>query len=768
MTRQPNMSLPITNTTMGLVDVDDVDDQPEGHIEAYTVVLSLSSHVVALVAGGISNVALLAAMAARGGAGSKLSIRGYSQVLTLVAACLAVCFVWCPLEAADLLEFHHTGRHLFRSHLTLGLKTALHVFLLILVCAVLVLLAVEAALRLVAAGTHGSSTSSSSLAFYQRWCATGRGNRLWPPVASGLAILAACVLAATYIATSLQDTTAYVDTESGPRTVLLALTSLVFCLTTVAGLALLILLLKDRVYWEDGRPHLKPSSAKLVVPDFLISQSAAAAAADNTGGYDPSTATPSPSTPKLLAVVGCETGREDVSPISDLPAAKSLGNRLGVNMAQVLGRRRHTICQIGDSSNGGGGGGPGGGTTNDPINKAKQYNYVRKFSVDIAALQAQLQNPKSFKDAPFQSDMDLTKRPNGEGGAAQGGKVQPEPLLPLKPLPKRFDGKAGGEGGQGGGGGGGPGLGVGGLTTTATMQRGTPPLALKNGPAKTSCSPKMGVSDHISAAPVQTPPQPPPPVIMVSIDDDCQSNHNNDKDGEADDDKHPFHPPQDADENTPLNPDANTNAIPDKDASNTCSVTTPAVDNCIITTTAASPPAKKPTSLAFKDPSQQYTQQQQQQHRKSSCCGEEQDSVENHTHRATLDSDLSYTSADGEDGEQATAERLAKLVLLLCACFLLALLPVALTELLRGTLTFRTYVNTRACVVAVWALQTLVYPHLLAWGDRNLHRAVRRHNRRFVAALETHVGAVCCPCCCSESAESRSRHGEDTSSTSQV
>jgi hypothetical protein len=47
---------------------------------------------------------------------------------------------------------------------------------------------------------------------------------------------------------------------------------------------------------------------------------------------------------------------------------------------QVLGRRRHTICQIGDSS-----------TPPDTIAKAKQYNYVRKFSVDISALQVQLQ-----------------------------------------------------------------------------------------------------------------------------------------------------------------------------------------------------------------------------------------------------------------------------------------------------------------------------------------------------------------------------------------
>lgn len=96
-------------------------------------------------------------------------------------------------------------------------------------------------------------------------------------------------------------------------------------------------------------------------------------------------------------------------------------------MAQVLGRRRHTICQIGDSST---------GSTLDPTAKAKQYNYVRKFSVDVSALQAQLENPKSFKDkVPFQSDQDLRPHLN---------KTKPSetriPFLPLSPLgPKPMD-----------------------------------------------------------------------------------------------------------------------------------------------------------------------------------------------------------------------------------------------------------------------------------------------------------------------------------------
>ena len=68
---------------------------------------------------------------------------------------------------------------------------------------------------------------------------------------------------------------------------------------------------------------------------------------------------------------------------------------LGVNMAAILGRRRHTIAQISDPQL-------------DLFQKAKTYTYVRKFSVDISALQAQLENPKVHSDDfPFHSQQDI-------------------------------------------------------------------------------------------------------------------------------------------------------------------------------------------------------------------------------------------------------------------------------------------------------------------------------------------------------------------------
>jgi len=46
------------------------------------------------------------------------------------------------------------------------------------------------------------------------------------------------------------------------------------------------------------------------------------------------------------------------------------------------------------------------------MQKAKAYNYVRKFSVDISALQAQLENPKINNNFPFHSQQDIKNSEN--------------------------------------------------------------------------------------------------------------------------------------------------------------------------------------------------------------------------------------------------------------------------------------------------------------------------------------------------------------------
>jgi len=99
----------------------------------------------------------------------------------------------------------------------------------------------------------------------------------------------------------------------------------------------------------------------------------------------------SPSSQKVGFVEAPSPARENPSPRF---GEKIKSNHLEVNMAAILGRRRHTIAQISDPKL-------------DMMNKAKNYNYVRKFSVDISALQAQLENPKITNSYPFHSQQDI-------------------------------------------------------------------------------------------------------------------------------------------------------------------------------------------------------------------------------------------------------------------------------------------------------------------------------------------------------------------------
>lgn len=107
---------------------------------------------------------------------------------------------------------------------------------------------------------------------------------------------------------------------------------------------------------------------------------------------------PCGSTKHLGPQDGASIKDDNTSTLGELPSpSRTKNNHLSVNMSAILGRRRHTIGQIGS-------------TGLDVMEKAKQYNYVRKFSVDIQALQAQLENPKIHGgNFPFRSDTELQK-----------------------------------------------------------------------------------------------------------------------------------------------------------------------------------------------------------------------------------------------------------------------------------------------------------------------------------------------------------------------
>ncbi|XP_035828053.1 uncharacterized protein LOC101861484 [Aplysia californica] len=623
-----------------------VPGEEEQSLAAYTVVLSIALHLLSTVFGGGSSAAVMAAVLSR----KNIDKQSYLAVLALFLACCTLNVAWSPLEVTDLLVYHYWQRH--PSATIAAAKTALYLFLVLIISVIITLLSVDGMARVI----------------NYSWRPLGRLCNLISCLVAAIvaaALLTVFVVKCVKSPDSAQDT--FVLTEPGAKVTFLVLLTVAFSLCVLATLPLIALLLRESLYWEDGRPHFRQKKVKLAIPEFLISQSnACAGGADNTGGFENShSGTPSPSTPKLLTVEAADTaslkgGGEDSSPISELPSpvAKPMGNRLGINMAQVLGRRRHTICQISDSSS-------AASAPVDPVSKAKQYNYVRKFSVDISALQAQLQNPKIFKEAPFQSDVDLTKKPSDNAK-----QPAPKPLLPLKPLPTfKFDEKE-----------------------------------EKAGDVEKKEAEVPGVKIT------------PPPVIMVS-NDDTQYNHG---EGDAGQKESAFQKPESG-----AGEDKDGGKEEEKDGASD-HVTSPSQNS-------HSGGVQKPTSLAFKDP--------------ASSGGTE----EEHISAPTLESAVSEPSDSESEGR-----RLARLTLLLCVAFCLAMLPVLVTELLRASLSLHAYVNIHTCTLAVSALQTIVYPHLVACSDHVVHRAVRRLKRRV---------RISCGCRSDQDGQS---HVEDSSSMSQV
>ena len=147
-----------------------------------------------------------------------------------------------------------------------------------------------------------------------------------------------------------------------------------------------------------------PTPERINIPTLLIkgaddNQSVANDEEEGEEGTDDMKIRSLGNSQKLLGRNDSHSIKEDnTSTIGDLPSpSRTKNNHLGVNMAAYLGRRRHTIGQIGT-------------TGLEHMEKAKQYNYVRKFSVDIQALQAQLENPKIHAEFPFRSDTDLQKQ----------------------------------------------------------------------------------------------------------------------------------------------------------------------------------------------------------------------------------------------------------------------------------------------------------------------------------------------------------------------
>ncbi|KAL8617044.1 hypothetical protein ACOMHN_014215 [Nucella lapillus] len=374
-------------------------------VEAYSVVLSTAALALAVVLGGGGSLTLLLAIF------QSRRVRKYSYTLVLVFffLCCGLDLLWSPMELAHLLSYHHSLQNPTRDFAVATF--AIYIFLLAGLAILITAFCAENVLRL---------SGMFSPVLRHAW-----------PLSVCLSMLLLCLLMAlAFLATSLHTPSPHHPlsylvlhaASSATRVTILTLLVLMVVLGAVAVvLAGVVAIRMGGVAVKTSESFLSgQSNDSNALPRFIVNQTGAGASNEDVDKISMSA-----SSSKLPDIIG-----PDVTPatpvkgpgkLADLSAPAPRGpTMLGVNMSQVLGRRRHTICQIGDSS-----------APADPINKAKTYNYVRKFSVDISALQAQLENPKLFKDMlPFSSHQDLSQKQKQQEEADK----PPEPRAPLLPL----------------------------------------------------------------------------------------------------------------------------------------------------------------------------------------------------------------------------------------------------------------------------------------------------------------------------------------------
>lgn len=387
-------------------------------VETYSVVLSVAALVLATIFGGGGSIAVLVAIFQS----RQVKKYSYTLVLVLFFLCCGMDLVWSPIEVVHLLAFHYTHEN---PTLDFGVATfAIYVLLSAGTAALVAVFCQENILRLCG-------------------CFHDNVKRVWPLGSCAFMFTVSILLAVSYLVASIGDgkleedarkTFLVLDESSSVARVAVLAVMMVLVVGGLVGLVMAAALAYSKTNHKSSESFMSGHSneSNNILPHFLINQTDAEPSNEDTDKISNT-----PSSPRLPEIISPNDGGSS-SPtpgvsseprmLNDLPAPpQRSSNMLGVNMAQVLGRRRHTICQIGDSST---------GSTLDPTAKAKQYNYVRKFSVDVSALQAQLENPKSFKDkVPFQSDQDLRPHLN---------KTKPSetriPFLPLSPLgPKPMD-----------------------------------------------------------------------------------------------------------------------------------------------------------------------------------------------------------------------------------------------------------------------------------------------------------------------------------------
>lgn len=355
-------------------------------IELYSVVLSSTTLCLALFFGSGGNITILLAMCFHG----LMSRLRYMFLSILLMVCTLFDLLWCPLEIYRLIHHHHSAQDV-GSEVKFASQCVYICLLIGLLCS-LIIISVHSLLVLL------DKLQKKSSKFLILICGIG---------ATGF--VSVCTIGYTVISTKYENYQSLSYLFLNNHSYIYRVTCYSLCIIgcvvmTVIMVAMVIykqnLPPKEKVIEEsDYSEPPTPERLNINIPSLLIK----GADEDNVSENE---ADDNEKINKSLCGSTKHLGPQDASSIKDdntstlgeLPSpSRTKNNHLSVNMAAILGRRRHTIGQIGS-------------TGLDVMEKAKQYNYVRKFSVDIQALQAQLENPKIHGgNFPFRSDTELQK-----------------------------------------------------------------------------------------------------------------------------------------------------------------------------------------------------------------------------------------------------------------------------------------------------------------------------------------------------------------------
>lgn len=389
------------------------DMQEDGNkLELYSVVLSTTVLIFAILIGGGGCITVLIAMFVH----RLLRKLRFILIAILLVVCCVFDLIWCPIEITRLV-LHHQGinGNTILPDAMMDLKyisSSLYILLLCTTAAMVVLICVQNLLKIVRKYDNIPKLKLGII-FILIW----------------LIISISLTIAYALVSHGNQDDQVYnsIDNASFHFKIALQASWIVLLLIPIS---LMVMIHFNPKFWKtkimkDASdlhstdnftvPSLiiksvedidddneEESSIALPSPDVVkdsasgsgspVSKSSRSALKKRSG---------SPSSQKVVFADTPSPTREDATPSPKFGERFKSPNHLGVNMAAILGRRRHTIAQISDPHL-------------DLMQKAKTYTYVRKFSVDISALQAQLENPKLSTNFPFHSQQDI-KAPSKDG-----------------------------------------------------------------------------------------------------------------------------------------------------------------------------------------------------------------------------------------------------------------------------------------------------------------------------------------------------------------